>query len=639
MPVTERYVESLYGDRKLYTRVFHDKVRTNREMRFMEHKIDVPENYAAITQETRVPIIPDMLTRVLAITGMDFPVLKVPPAGPGREPQEDSSRKERWSYGALARMELEQNRPIYRMGLDAALTDGMGVWKVLPRKDVWDARPERKKKLDPNNPDIFNYTESTDQYMDRINSWKRYQKFPITWTDVDTLTYFPSNENGNPTEVLEVTKRPLIPTLREFGIVIKGYNNRRKTHKWDFDQGVKFGDPLPIDVGGIPNFVEMWEYWNEYEFAYFIDGILVHKGEHNHGRTPYFHFAGQSSHLREMHRAFISVIDPFKDLIKTLDKLLTMKTSWAYLAAWPFLKETGQDAGPGTIADPSLPPIPNDFAELEIGSVLKNVEFMAPPPTGKDLNDMVELCRVLIDRSGLPSVLYGSGVNTSSGYQTASLMQAGQVPYRLPLENAGMALKQIVPHCWYLVKHDIQETVHVWSPTMIDSASEKHIEGWADLGPDMDDNFVCEVDIKPLLPVDDIAVGEHGIHLSESGLASRRWVREEKLKMHDPEAMEDEVWLEDVLRSPVVNMPIIQNAMMAGGIQQPQQGVPGAVEGGEKGGAGGVQPPGPFAPSMPGQNMPAVGMERGSGVKLPNQGGRSPGVVREPGGPRMRQDV
>src|SRR4030067_2781026 len=109
-----------------------------------------------------------------------------------------------------------------------------------------------------------------------------------------------------------------------------------------------------------------------------------------------------------------------------------------------------------------LPNGAESVADIEPGRIGGGVRFMEPPKTGKDLNDMIETIRLMIDRSGLASVMYGQGQSSSSGYMVNQLITAAQLVYKPILGNAEMAIEDMIAFIWKPLERKIRQKVYVY---------------------------------------------------------------------------------------------------------------------------------------------------------------------------------
>ncbi|GEM_PF-4241013 len=624
MPLpTEAYLKELIEARKQVYAKLYMQIKANRDLRYRRNAINIPDTYKTTTQEVHVPIIADVLFRVVATLTTDDPVISVPPYAATEKAKRNASLRERWSQAALKQMMQIVNRDVLRMGVDAAVSDSLGVFKLVDRKDVWRGFPKRKKGKDGTEEDANDFLERTDKFA-------KGQPFPLVWDDVDPLTVMTVPRGPGKFEVLESTRRPLIPTMQQFSVYRNGLGGFTR---------LRPGEPMPEDESASGQEIDMVEHWSAdgSVVSYMIDGKIADQRVVNYGRPPYFIAGGHMTSSRKPEEMYQSVIQPFAHLIPALEAMLTMMTNWGFFAAYPFLvKEDPQQditAGPGD---------PTNVTKIEPGTVLQNVRFLEAPSTSAALKDLVGLLNQMIDRSGLAAVMYGQGASSSSGYMVSQLMTAAQLVYAPIIDNFRMALEQMIPFMWQLIERRMKRKVFVWGEGTSKGAGE-----WMGLGPDdIDGYYACEVALKPLLPMDEIAQRDSALRMVEGGLWSKEHAREH-IGLEQPEEEADEIAVEQYMDSPRINELLIEDAARRAGLIKPEPPPPApsfTSEGegppvilGPDGmpiqqGAGGpgmppIQPSGPMVPGVNG--MPLV-------PPTPQGAGGPPvGLQRGPGGPRL----
>ncbi len=518
--------------------------RELRTLRYMERGVDIPEAYQATTREVRTPIAFEQLQRVVATLTVNYPVVSVPPLGPGEEGQKESTKKEKWLNAALRRMEQEAERPVFRMFVDNLVADGMGVVKLVYKPDHWSGYPELADFGD----DAAGFNAAADRF-------KKSAKFPFAWRDVDPLTFYPvTGEEGLEAclEVSEKSKRLLMQRYDlaedENGKLVPAKG--KKTAK---------GRRKTLQADGT---AEVVEYWDRSHFVLLVDGRRVKSGEHGYGRVPYFAACGEQSASRDPKHAGFSTIYAIRWLVPLLDSLLTMKQNAAYLYAYPtpFIRsplgtpfEGGEDGRPQTVEW-----TPGKMIPLFPGEEPGFVQWRGSPP---DLDEMIAHVTALIDRAGLASVMYGTGPGAgSSGYMVNQLMNPARVKYDPIVKNAEAMLERMTSFVLELIESKVGEEVFVW-------AGADDGDGWLGLsGEDIRGYYGCEARMEPLLPTDDIAQGMFGANMARAGLVSRRWAREAKLGIANPEEMEDEILAEEWVNSPDVRGAVLQAALTKAGM-------------------------------------------------------------------------
>ena len=522
-------------------------IRKLRRLRFMEESVDIPEAYRATAREVRTPICYEQVQRIVATLTVNYPVISVPPPGPGEENQRNSSKRERWINAALPRMEQEAERGVFRMFVDNLVADGQGVLKLVYKPEHWRRYPGRSDFTDDQA-----FGEAADRF-------KKSAKFPFALRDVDPLSFYPVFGEDGLEACLEITQRPRRLMARKFESI---------------SAPERLGQPLPAEEGsaGAGGTVEVVEYWDRWYYVLLVDGRRVRSGRHGYGQVPYFQASGEQSASRDPRYSGMSTLFAIRWLVPLLDSLLTMKQNAAFLYAYPtpFIRspvgtpfEGGEDGRPQVVEW-----TPGRMIPLYPGEDPGFVQWQGTPP---DLDELISIVRGLIDRAGLASVLYGQGPGSdSSGYMVNQLINAAKVKYDPIVKSAEACLERLVGFLYQLLENKVGEEVFVWSR----GDSE---QGWVGLsGDDIRGYYACKARIEPLMPTDDIAQGMFGTNLVKAGLVSKRWAREEKLGISNPEDMAEEILWEEAIGSQDVRSAMvgrILSEMGAGAPQSPAQSI------------------------------------------------------------------
>ncbi|MDO8673057.1 MAG: hypothetical protein Q7O66_16740 [Dehalococcoidia bacterium] len=613
MAATEAYLQELIRDRQEVYGPLHEQIKANRALRYRKHSVDIPEAYKLSTKEIKVPIVADMLFRVVATLTTDEPQITVAPYSVTEKAKRNASLRERWSLASLDEMMRGVSRDVFRMGIDAAVSDSLGVWKLIDRRDAWKGFPKRGDE------------EDAIDYLDRADKFAKSAPFPFYWTDIDGLTYLPVHGAYGVTEVVEVSTRPAIPAMKEFGVFrpsgAKGFSRRRQP-----------GEPMADDDSYSGEHWQCAEHWTANSVTYMLDNEIVDQRKLNYGRVPYFECGGHTTSSRKPEERYQSVIQPFAHLVPALDAILSMMTNWGYFAGYPFLVQDDPN-----VSMTQGPTDPTTVTQIKPGAILRNVRFLEAPQTSKALGDLVQIINMMIDRSGLAAVMYGQGASSSSGYMVSQLMTAAQLVYSPIVKNARMALAQMIPFLWQLIERRIRRKVYVWGTGTGKGQSE-----WLGLGPDdIDGYYACNVDLKPLLPMDEIAQRDSALRMTQGGLWSEEHAREHT-GLAQPEEEADQIAVEQYMKRPEVNQPILEDAARRAGLIKPQPPTPAGPQppvilgpdgqplppSGQGVGGPGMPPIAGMQPQVPGVNLPLVP----PAPQTAGAGGPPVGLQRQPGG-------
>lgn len=586
---------------------------------------DVPEAYRSTAQIVTLPRVPDTLQRMQAIVTDDDAAWEVPPIDETDAHKRNASQKERWLGASFERMTEESGRDAVRMACDAALADGLGVLQLTYLPDVWGEEPQRSYEIEEEDqtaePDengkrpLRKVTKDKDakQYLSEVKAFRQSAAFPFWLEDVDVLCYYPLRDGRGVSEVLKVSERSILPAMQ--ALRVKGsYEGEKRRYKQ-----LRKGESFPVNGGlrgGSREMIECVERWTKSEVTYYLENQKLYTVKHNYGFINFAEIAGYTTSSRDPAKAYRSVIASQRELVKELRRVLTIWLNWAYMAGWPYMEE-GEDTGKGR----AIPDGVSNVTQLQAGAILRRgTRFIEPPTAGRDLAALAQIFQAEADRSGLASVMYGSGTGVSSGYMAASLQAAAQSILKPIIRNAGLGLARIGRMMLELIDRRIQDTVYVWGAAETQGSRE-----WLGLGPkDIKGYYPVKARLQPLMPLDEVVQRDSALRMYQGGL----WDPETALQHtgeNQPERILDRVWAYSYLKESGLDKRIGERAARAVGlIEEPQINVSES----QMPGVGGAGMPaiGPIEPQVPGVNLPLVppgGQDIG--------GANMPLVMRRPG--------
>jgi len=542
---------------------------TMRALTRMEHPVDVPAQYKAITKQVRTPYVRDSWHRITASLLHKSPIVHIEPKDDRKkEAREATSTAERWHMAAMERMSREQGEDAVYADCAALTRDGEGVLKVAHKPSAWANFPERGG-------------EDAGEYLDKADQYKKSAAFPIAWRNVDRLTVcFEDGEFGDDWAIESADyARPLLRT--RYGMV--EHNDRLVTPKFALS-----GRPAPEGelTAGSNGMSRKTEFFTSSEWHVLIDGMEAPgfpKENPYLGNIPYFRGAAYD---RE------SLLYSLLFLVPTLDSLLTMKMNWSYLGAYPNpvissvpnAIQGGIDGLGGETAgepSPALKWQPGKAIELPIG---KTLAFLSPPPIGADLNDLVGIIRSLIDVAGIPSVMRGTS-SMDSGYLANQMLAAAAMSYKIASISLQRQHEKALEFIQEIIRSTIKQTVYVVGWDSINAKtgkpSMKARNAWLGLSPDTSGRNVASVtDLGPLsmkfrsqLPTDQQAQSMIALQLTQAQkpLISIRHALEEYLQEEDPDSIADEIAVEKALEAGPLAQMVQDEALREAGILPPAQ--------------------------------------------------------------------
>lgn len=523
-------------------------IKEVRSLRFMEKPVYVPPSYGQSTVEIRTPLMNDLIQRLAGALSVNLPQVKCPvrPRGDQAKNQRLSSKIEKWTQAFLAEIEHQENDRIFYRFLDYLCGDGHGILKLIHRDDFWDGYPQASKDASDMSE------EELDEFKDSVANFKTGALMPFSLKVIDPLTFYPLYSERGLEEVLEISKRPKIYLAKRFNLTA-GDNGKMVT---------KIGRAFNKD-SSIAGDAEYWEHWTQTDVAFFVDRRCVEIVQHKYGRVPYFHALGTQTSSREPDKEGLSVGHQLIHLLPALDSLLTMKTNSGFMQAYPAFKRTRPVGAPGRLPEDFGDEIADDGAvEFEPGHIYdglagEDLEAVTIPPVGQDVNQSIETILGLISKVGVPSVLEGMhSPNRVSGFAYSEMLNVSRTKYTTIIRNASFAMEAMIKFLWWLIEHRVGEEVAIWG-----QAEEGESE-WLELGPkDIGNYYNVKVIIEPLLPEDDISQGQHAAAMVQAGMWSKRFARESKMGIPDPEAMDDEILVERAMEMPQIQMYLLMKAL------------------------------------------------------------------------------
>lgn len=593
---SERELLRLLDETMLYWEPLHKQIRDNRNLRFGNYPINIPEAYKVTTREVRTPIIKDLLFRVVGSFLAEPPRISCPPLNETDKEKRKANAREKALVAAWKRMTREVGYDVSVKLVDGALADGMSVALTLERNEVYSNMRGYPSRIEGQNAKA---------YLDEVEDYKKRAELPFVVMYVDPLTYYPVYSGSRKTSEWYVYNVPLLDAMDEFGITEKEGryvkikpNNRR--------------EPVENELFLENKTVQVAECWTRNKVYYLIDRCFVEERENKRKRSPFTVFGGLITSSMEPAKAYQSIIEPFKHLIPAVEELLAMKMNWSAIGAFPFFLDKNSEPSMGTL--PTGLQEAENITDIRPGSVLRgDVGFLSPPPVGQDLTDLVNLMLSFISKSGLASVMYGEMPAGSAGYLANQLATNSTLIYRPILKNFEMAMSEIMSNILRIVD-DLGEEVPVYFDGKI---KRRNVAEWMILDPkDINGFYEVDVKMKMVSQYDRIMGGDFGGRMNSAGILPKDFVIEELMQYDDPNTLLDQVAVERYLDSPQIAEVIsLDAAEKAGLVQPPQQSPPTSNMG--MGMAMGAEP------SMPMGGIPST------------VGGGQPYIPSMPGGPRM----
>ncbi len=623
----------------------------------------IPPQYRAITRSVKTPFVRDAAHRITSSLLAKPPVVHVMPKDTERKDyREAAATASRADMALIERLNKERGQDINYNLTYQLVRDGDSVLKVLHRPEAWANFPLRESDR-----------QDGEELLGKQKDFKLSADLPILWRDVDRMSLvYEGGEYGDDWVI-------------EYGEYAKPYlKTRYKMVEYNGQLSdparLISGKPMPeglqSSASGITTKVE---FFNADEWHVIIDGSSAPGFPQANPYAPYLPYFRASAYDCE------SLLYSLLFLVPRLDELLTMKLNWAYLGAYPIPKletsassqnidvysgpigNAGDDAGNTPDQKSKITFSPGKFMEVPYG---KTLSFLSPPSVGQDLNELVSILKTLIDTAGVPSIMRGVSGAGDSGYLANQLRAAAQMSYKLAMIALQRQEEKAIEFTHWLISHRIEQTVYVlgWTETNPNTgkSSKTAEKAWLGLSPGdegktlpknvADLSKVATVDIRyrAQMVTDEQAAAMVALQLTQAPkpLYGRRHALETLLQEEDPDAILDEIAVEEALNQEPLKSMVIENALRDAGLSSPQPPAPSPMPEGRAGGPGmgagpslgpapsngpvPIQPP-PGLPGQPGLNMPIQPPPPRMRSQVGRRGGRVAGAYPgRPGGPNAK---
>lgn len=568
-----------------------------RRLTRLTHAIRIPEAYKAITKEVRTPYVRDTWHRAVASLNQKPYVIHIEPRDSKQDTDRAANIGERWDTAVRESLDKEINQDTSIESSKALIRDGESVLKAVHRPDAWARFPRREAG------------EKAEDYLERTGKYKKGAPVPFAWRVVDRLTTVWEDGEFGDNWVIEFGEYERAYLKRRYGMVENsdGYLTSPSAvpNPVNLDW-MKEGNVTPENIlQGTPKpfgwlntsfgHALKVEYFDDEWWAVVINGTMAPgfpKPNPYAPRLPYFRAKGPDSE---------SLLYSLLFLVPALDELLTMKLNWAHLGAYPtpVVKAVANAPGSMPLGEDGSPPAlvwtPGKAMTFPAGW---GMDFLQPPPTGQDMNQLIQILQSLIDIAGIPSVYRGVGGADQAGYAINQLMAAASLAFRLASEAQSRQFSRAFEFFHYCIEHLIKQPVFVLAGPRADNTGKQWIslkpgEGINATEAGVDELGPVTIEYRATLPTDEQARAMIAMQLvnAPKPLLSRRLAIQKYLQEEDPEGILDEIAAEQAMEQEPLHSMVVQEALKRAGLLPPQpQGPP------EQG------PPGQGSPGMPSPN-------------------------------------
>lgn len=465
----ENYLQALRQEKQAEYGEQDQQIDDLRRSRAMQQKVILPEGCRFVDIEVRDPTIAEEIQRVVAALTLNEPMLTI----------KQSREGETWEKNATLRKDatkaiLEQagtripGHNTFREITDGAAGDGGGWSKFLFLRDTWEARYGLRRAQ---------FAGDEQAFLNAVDDAKKSAGVPFVWQYVDARSIYPVWSQGRLTEVLEVTRRPLLESLRRYRL---GLDKQGKLVP------EALGLPLnEISASRLPNAVTFYEHWDDEFCSYVVEGgysdrRLVKQFRHRYGRHPYFFAPGFTFPWMTNLKVGWGVAQSKKFLCDYLAFLQTLHAQQAARDTFAPFYRTVDPKGPGIQGRNGRPKATEKYKLGEIvngppGSQLSAFPF---PTNSTALKEQIAYVEEKIQKIMTPRVTsdIGSSGLEGAGFAMNQVLSEARI-YQDPIaQSIQQVLTDVTKFMWHLIRTRVRETV--WVEQSGDSG------GWLGLGPD-----------------------------------------------------------------------------------------------------------------------------------------------------------
>lgn len=526
-----------------------------RALRYMEKKTYIPKPYELTTVEVRLPIVNDQIERLVNNLTLNGFMISVPPPRPGPTGQQRASKLEHGYKALWQALERESGENLFHNTIDGAVETGEGIIKLMYRPDRLDL-PKRKEK------------EGDDEYLGRVDEYKRGAKLPIVARTVDRKNFLPVYDEDGLCVVIEMSKRRTLDLFEKFG--------ESSVRSALGTMGVDIDPYSSYDAGREINLIECW---TRTHVSYVIAESsimneragMVRSFEHGYGRIPYFVTRSSETSSKDPNKKALSTAFPIRHLVPFLNSTYTMWSNIMFLTAYPTVTEERPAAAIEAQYDEDSDEDPRETVMINPGQILTGPpgtkwDVLKFGPLSQAMTGMVGEMKGIIQGTQLPSMMQGIPPGSrTSGYAIQELTAAAKAKYQTAVSNTEKMLAELLGFAAYLVDKKVQTPLQLLSEQH-DNEGTRYLDFYKLDPKDINGYYNVEIKIRPRNPADRVQEGTFMANMYAAGIVSKRAVREEGLGYEQPDEMDDERRVEDWLDSPEISQLILQKAIERSGM-------------------------------------------------------------------------
>lgn len=570
-PPRWREVEPLLKQLKAERRRRIDQIKALKKARRNEWNDTVQKLPAAFRN---LPIvvgdasIPEMIARITGIVAKGDPSFEVLPPSGRMADVHKAAQEEKRLQALFMGIQDQQDRDVFRMGVDAQCAWGESWISVWEDGSYFDDRYKRQESEEGEVEDAADYV-------------KRYRKMmledgiPIILEDHDPQTVFPLYGKRQRLEkVLIESEHPIYEIQDVFGYESKiqpGGERAEWSKKMlgdaDVPQESRSGSSGDVDITHDLGFtitgdsepsaktVKRVVYMDPWCTVVFLDGEKVEQRIHGYGRVNIWPAYGKTTSDRDPAWATQGIADAALVIARQMVLFSAALASNAYLHGFPtgFIRNPSAGVLDPKTQMPTARPI--RLAELNILGPNEEIEFpFLAAHMGPDFNSALDMLSGKLDSLTLGA--FNRALDSeAAGYAIAQVRSMQLSVLSTVYSSLTRQLKGIAYFLRYLVKTRLKGGVTL--PGAVEENEDgEQFRPVLDYSPEDCTDFPIEVHIPEGVSQDQMAERKSALELHQAGIWSKRRTMEET-GVDDPAAEQEEISTTRMLDSPMADQIVL----------------------------------------------------------------------------------
>lgn len=449
-----------------------EQIREMRLIRNMEGPIAIDQDLlVAPGVMVHDPTVHDEINRVVATMAKHDPDLHIIPGRPSDTGWERATRLEHWTWETIkvAATRIQGRNALYG-AWDAILADGAAWCKLVYVRDTWEERfgislkkyrSDAADKAKASGGDVETALSAAESMWDEdTETAKKRAGPPFTMECCDVASVYPIFDGGKLAEMIEVTYRPRISTLKQYAPeLIRGH----------------LGQGLSKDEANnqSASTVEVIEHWDDTTATYLLmeggnSGRIIRQFKHGYGRVPYFVAMGRSNNEWRGRKVGHGVAHNKRWLSELRSLLLTLMVQDSIRYASPPVGWEHADTAQPLVGKDGVPVEMkerkislNRILEMQPGDRLAvfPTQSISPSVMG-GLNYISHLEEGLDTPHSSQEV---GGAMAGAGFAISQVMAAAKTKQDPFIQSMQQMLTEIIQFMWHLTRTKVKEKVWVSS--------------------------------------------------------------------------------------------------------------------------------------------------------------------------------